>query len=79
MPNLLRSGPYRFFFYSEEGTEPPHVHVEAAERRAKYWIDPILHHKSDGFRSGELREIETIIAENVDSFLKERYEFFPDK
>jgi hypothetical protein len=79
MPNLLRIGPYRFFFYSEEGTEPPHVHVEAAERRAKYWIETILHHKSDGFRSGELKEIEAIIAENVDSFLKEWYEFFPDK
>ncbi len=79
MPTVLRIGPYRFFFYSEEGTEPPHVHIEAAERRAKYWIAPVRRHKSDGFRSGELKEIEKIIAENLDSFLKEWYEFFSDK
>jgi hypothetical protein len=30
VPTVLRVGPYRFFFYSNEGTEPPHVHVEAA-------------------------------------------------
>jgi hypothetical protein len=79
MPTVLRIGQYRFFFYAQEGTEPPHVHVEAAEKRAKYWIRPLLHDKSDGFRSGELKEIEKIIAGNADSFLKEWYEFFSDK
>ena len=58
MPTVLRIGPYRFFFYSEEGTEPPHVHIEAGERRAKYWLVPIQRHKSDGFNPGELKEIE---------------------
>ena len=28
MPTVLRSGPYRFFFYSGDGAEPPHVHVQ---------------------------------------------------
>lgn len=28
MPTILRDGPYRLFFYSNEGEEPPHVHVE---------------------------------------------------
>jgi hypothetical protein len=79
MPTVLRIGPYRFFFYAEEGTEPPHVHIEAAERRAKYWIEPISRTKSDGFRSGELKEIEKIITANLDSFLREWYEFFSDK
>ena len=32
MPTVLRDGPYRFFFYSNEYTgadltEPPHIHV----------------------------------------------------
>lgn len=79
MPTILRIGQYRFFFYSEEGAEPPHVHIEAAEKRAKYWMHPVQLVKNDRFRSGELREIEEIIAENLDSFLKEWYEFFPDK
>ena len=31
MPTILRHGRWRFFFYSNEGSEPAHVHVEAAE------------------------------------------------
>jgi hypothetical protein len=27
MPTLLRIGSFRFHFYSDEGSEPPHVHV----------------------------------------------------
>ena len=26
MPTVLRHGPYRFFFYSGDRDEPPHVH-----------------------------------------------------
>jgi hypothetical protein len=28
MPTVLKSGGYRLFFYSGDGGEPPHVHVE---------------------------------------------------
>jgi len=27
MPTVLRWGPYRAFFYSNERGEPPHIHV----------------------------------------------------
>ncbi|WP_422447088.1 DUF4160 domain-containing protein [Thermoanaerobacterium sp. DL9XJH110] len=27
MPTVLKEGKYRFFFFSNEGTEPPHIHV----------------------------------------------------
>jgi hypothetical protein len=40
MPTVLRVGGYRFFFYSREGKEPAHVHVEQAERYAKFWLNP---------------------------------------
>jgi hypothetical protein len=39
MPTVLRSGPYRFFFYSSDGPEPPHVHVERDAGRVKFWLD----------------------------------------
>jgi hypothetical protein len=42
MPEIFREGPYRFFFFSMEGTEPPHIHVEGAERYAKFWLEPII-------------------------------------
>ena len=28
MPTVLRHGPYRFYFYSNDSHEPVHVHVE---------------------------------------------------
>ena len=41
MPTVLRIKGYQFFFFSLEGKEPPHIHVEQAERYAKLWLDPI--------------------------------------
>ena len=41
MPTVLRSGPYRRFFYAGDGHAPPHVHVERDEGAAKFWLDPV--------------------------------------
>lgn len=41
MPEVLRIHGYRFFFFSREGTEPHHIHVEQAERYAKFWLTPV--------------------------------------
>jgi predicted SnoaL-like aldol condensation-catalyzing enzyme len=41
VPTLLRQGPYRFFIYSGDRDEPPHVHVERENRVAKVWLDPV--------------------------------------
>jgi hypothetical protein len=41
MPTVLRSGPYRLFFYSGDRGEPPHVHVERESSVAKVWLDPV--------------------------------------
>ncbi|MGH2758625.1 MAG: DUF4160 domain-containing protein [Actinomycetota bacterium] len=40
-PPVLRSGPYRFFFYSGDRLEPPHVHVERDDDQAKFWLQPV--------------------------------------
>jgi hypothetical protein len=72
MPTVLRVKGYRFFFFSLEGHEPPHIHVEFAERFAKYWLTPIALVKSRGFRSGELSEIQRLVEENRD-LLEERW------
>ena len=79
MPTVLRIGPYRFFFYSEEGSEPPHLHVVAAEKRAKYWLTPVEFTWNDGFRTGELNTIEEIIAANLNSLLEAWNDFFADQ
>jgi hypothetical protein len=48
MPTVLRWGPYRAFFYSNEGDEPAHIHVRAGGREAKFW----LHHLSVALNAG---------------------------
>jgi hypothetical protein len=77
MPTALRSGPYRFFFYSSEGAEPPHVHVERDASQAKFWLRPVRLQDSKGFGRVELRRIETIVSENVEHLLRSWHEFFP--
>jgi hypothetical protein len=76
MPTVLRVKGYRFFFFSLEGQEPPHVHVELAERFAKFWLTPVSLAKSRGFRSGELTEIQRIVEENRDLFEERWHEHF---
>lgn len=41
MPTVLRIGAFRFFFYSNEGGEPPHIHIQRDRMLAKFWLQPI--------------------------------------
>jgi Domain of unknown function (DUF4160) len=76
MPTILRLGPYRFFFYSADGDEPPHVHVERDESVAKVWIDPVRLDSSGGFRRAELRDIERLVSGNETVLLEAWHGFF---
>ena len=70
MPTVLRIGRFRFFFYSNEGLEPPHIHVEDAEKVAKYWLQPVELASNHGFRSHELTEIRVLTMEYCEQFLE---------
>ena len=48
MPTLLRVDPYWFSCYSSDRAEPPHVHVQREENRAKFWLDPVRLQESGG-------------------------------
>ncbi|MBZ5579241.1 MAG: DUF4160 domain-containing protein [Acidobacteriia bacterium] len=50
MPTVLRSGPYRFFFYSADRDEPPHVHGEREDSAAKFWLSPVRLSSSSHWR-----------------------------
>jgi hypothetical protein len=51
MPTVLRSGPYRFYFYSHEPNEPAHIHVDRDDLSAKFWLGPIQLARNFGFRA----------------------------
>ncbi len=78
MPTVLRAGPYRFFFFSADRDEPPHVHVERDERRAKFWLRPVRLQESGGFSRTELRRAQTMVQENAEQLLRAWDEFFTE-
>ena len=70
MPTVLRSGPYRFYFYSHEPNEPPHVHVDRDALSAKFWLNPVSLARNLGFSAKELRRIEEIVTDHQSDFLE---------
>lgn len=64
MPEVFRKDGFRFFFFSREASEPIHVHVESAEKYAKFWLEPIVLAESHGFLGKQLREIRELIQQN---------------
>ncbi|MDQ3304364.1 MAG: DUF4160 domain-containing protein [Actinomycetota bacterium] len=63
MPTVLRTGPYRFYFYSHEPNEPPHVHVDRDNLSAKFWLIPVGLARNLGFGARELRRLESLVTE----------------
>ncbi len=76
MPTVLRTGPYRFYFYSHETNEPPHVHVDRDDLTAKFWLQPIGLAKNIGFTAKELRRLRKLTEENLELFLEAWHERF---
>jgi hypothetical protein len=76
MPTVLRIKGYRFFFFSNEGNEPIHIHVEKTENYAKFWLDSIKIAIHFGFNSKDLKEIESIIEEHQEQLIEKWDEYF---
>ena len=70
MPTVLRDGGLRFFFYSLENGEPPHLHVESGDATAKFWLDPVELVRSRGFRARDLTRLRTKTIEHRQEFLE---------
>ena len=79
MPHVFRSGGFRFFFYSNEGRprEPQHIHVEAGENEAKFWLRPeVTVAYNDGFSARTLNELLRLVEANRERIEKAWNEFF---
>jgi hypothetical protein len=64
MPKIDIPGPYRFHFFSDEGNEPPHVHIKREKAICKFWLDPLSLAENHGFAAHELTKIEKLIVEH---------------
>ena len=76
MPTILRHGPWRFFFYSNEGTEPPHIHVEFGDGIAKFWLEPVALVGSRGISTRDLLRLQRFIEEHSLEFTRAWNEYF---
>jgi len=70
MPTVLRTGPYRFYFWSHELAEPPHIHVDRDDQSAKFWLDPVALARNIGFRAHELRRIQNLVERHQTELLE---------
>ena len=73
MPTVLRIGGSRFFFFSNEGHEPPHIHVESADKYAKFWLEPVTLAHSVGYNASELIRLRKLVVEHGHRF-KEKWD-----
>jgi hypothetical protein len=70
MPTVLLSGPYRFYFYSHEPNEPPHVHVDRDSATAKFWLFPVALVFQYGFPKHEVSALKSIVKEYQTVFIE---------
>ena len=76
MPTVMRVGPYRLFFFSNEGRGPPHIHVKAGSAEAKFWLNPLEIAANYGFNIRQLNNIQAVIEENLDDLMEAWNEHF---
>ena len=72
MPTVIRIGSYRFHFYSDEGNEPPYIHIETPEGECKFWLEPIRLARNKGVSPFGLRIIEKLVYQHQE-LLQEKY------
>ena len=76
VPGIDEIGPYRLFFYSSDGVEPPHVHVRRDRATAKFWLNPVRLAASRSFDDHELRDIFRIVSEHESRIMRVWNEHF---
>jgi hypothetical protein len=72
MPTVLEMEGFRFFFYSADRNEPPHIHVRKAGQEAKFWLNPIRMAHLGRFKENDLRRMIQILEEKQ-SYILERW------
>jgi hypothetical protein len=76
MPTILRWGPYRAFFYSNEAGEPAHIHVRSGNFEAKIWLHDLTVAANAGYPAHELGDIIRYLKMNREQLLAAWHEYF---
>ncbi len=77
MPTILLIDGFRFFFFSDEGSEPCHIHIKKGGARGKIWLNPeIEENYYYGFTEQEKRKIRNIVEEHYEYLIQKWDEYF---
>ncbi len=57
MPTVWRWRGYRFFWYSWDGIEPPHVHIWKDGKECKIWLDDLAVAFNRGHAARDIRDL----------------------
>ncbi len=76
MPTVMKLKGYRFFFFSNDASEPAHIHVDSDDKYAKFWLEPVQLARSAGYNAKELSEIRKMVSENADVMRRRWNEYF---
>ena len=79
MPTVLRVDGFVFYFFAEEGNEPPHIHVDKGDGTAKLWLQPLRLAGAEGLKVKEIRHILRIAGREQAMLLEKWNEFFERK
>ena len=74
MPTVLRKDGFEFYFYSEEGNEPPHIHVDKGGGTAKFWLRPVDLVYADSWKAAEVKKARRLVEENQTLLLQKWHE-----
>lgn len=79
MPTVLRWNGYRFYFFSNEGYEPPHIHIDKGRNTIKFWLDPVAVARNIGFGARDVGVIAQKVQEERDNFLEAWNGYFSNR
>ena len=79
MPTVLRWNGYRFYFFSNEGYEPPHIHIDKGGNTVKFWLDPVAVARNIGFSEREIRLLAQKVEEDRQDFIEAWHGYFGDR
>ncbi len=76
MPTVLFAEGFRFFFFSNEGSEPPHIHVERGDGYARFWLEPVELANAVGLKTPELNRARLLVIQHRIDFREKWRECF---
>lgn len=80
MPTVLYVNGWRFFFYSNEGNEPVHIHAQKGEKECKFLLLEATFDIKIAYvyqmNNRDIQAVRRIIFSHFDDLISGRNEFF---